>query len=75
MSGRWEFDSQFSARHALSLSTVCMSLLSAGDPAKQVHYSRIVSHYNVIIYSLTSSFCPIPFPPLAPSLLSLSDRH
>jgi len=44
---RWEVDPLFSACQALSLSSISMSLLSSGDPGKQVYFSQIVAHYNV----------------------------
>lgn len=47
--GRWQFAPHVSAIHALCLSTVCMSLLSAGDPSLQIYFSRIVAQYNVLL--------------------------
>lgn len=46
---RWQYSPHLSATHALALSTVCMSLLSGGDPYLQIYFSRIVAQYNVIL--------------------------
>eukprot|EP00469_Lotharella_globosa_P000398 CAMPEP_0167796704 /NCGR_PEP_ID=MMETSP0111_2-20121227/15207_1 /TAXON_ID=91324 /ORGANISM="Lotharella globosa, Strain CCCM811" /LENGTH=1669 /DNA_ID=CAMNT_0007690649 /DNA_START=264 /DNA_END=5273 /DNA_ORIENTATION=+ len=44
---RWELCPTLTAIHSLSLSALCMTMLSATHPSKQVYYTQVVSHYGV----------------------------
>mmetsp|Transcript_23809 Transcript_23809/g.57672 ORF Transcript_23809/g.57672 Transcript_23809/m.57672 type:complete len:1737 (+) Transcript_23809:84-5294(+) len=44
---RWELCPTLTAIHSLSLSALCMTMLSTSHPSKQVYYTQIVSHYGV----------------------------
>ncbi|GAB5355853.1 hypothetical protein AAMO2058_000240700 [Amorphochlora amoebiformis] len=44
---RWELCPTLTAIHSLSLSALCMTMLSASHPSKQVYYTQVVSHYGV----------------------------